>query len=386
MRILYAHTGIEGKSGWGRVFYMARGLADLGHDVTLLTINPKTSFFKIKTITYKGVKIKVFPDFFPSKFKTSGFAIWSTFLKILYAFFSKFDICIAACGHRPAALPCKINRIIHHSLYYSEWWDFYGKGGYNERHSRFFKLLYSKIECYNEIADKRKANAVIVLSSFMKKRAIECGIDEKKIFIVPGGSIIDDIKPLFPKLTKNKQDKIKISYIGVTNTEIDLLTPFINALKDNELKTKFRLILYGSPISAKKWDELGLSEIADFRGWLDYEKNISSLNDIDIFLQLLPDNNISKAGWPNKLGDYLAIGKPIIISPYGDITKFIEGQKGFFKVEYNKESIFKTLQQITLTSTKQLYDMGISNYELAKSISWKNRAKIIEQITEKIQN
>ena len=49
MRILYAHTGIEGKNGWGRVFYMARGLADLGHDVTLLTINPKTSFFKIKT-------------------------------------------------------------------------------------------------------------------------------------------------------------------------------------------------------------------------------------------------------------------------------------------------------------------------------------------------
>ena len=47
MKVLYSHHGMKGKNGWGRTFYMAQGLADLGHDVTLLTINPKCSFFKI---------------------------------------------------------------------------------------------------------------------------------------------------------------------------------------------------------------------------------------------------------------------------------------------------------------------------------------------------
>lgn len=109
---------------------MAQGLADLGHDVTLLTINPKCSFFKINTIIYQGVKIKVLPDFFPAKMKSSGFAIWSTLFGLIYSMFHKFEICIADCGHRFTSLPCKLNRFIYHSVYISEWWDFFGKGGY----------------------------------------------------------------------------------------------------------------------------------------------------------------------------------------------------------------------------------------------------------------
>ena len=34
MKVLYSHHGMKGKNGWGRTFYMAQGLADLGHDVT----------------------------------------------------------------------------------------------------------------------------------------------------------------------------------------------------------------------------------------------------------------------------------------------------------------------------------------------------------------
>ena len=33
MKVLYSHHGMKGKNGWGRTFYMAQGLADLGHDV-----------------------------------------------------------------------------------------------------------------------------------------------------------------------------------------------------------------------------------------------------------------------------------------------------------------------------------------------------------------
>ena len=51
MKVLYSHHGMKGKNGWGRTFYMAQGLADLGHDVTLLTINPKCSFFKINYLS-----------------------------------------------------------------------------------------------------------------------------------------------------------------------------------------------------------------------------------------------------------------------------------------------------------------------------------------------
>ena len=327
MKVLNSHHGMKGKNGWGRTFYMAQGLADLGHDVTLLTINPKCSFFKINTIIYQGVKIKVLPDFFPAKMKSSGFAIWSTLFGLIYSMFHKFEICIADCGHRFTSLPCKINRFIYHSVYISEWWDFFGKGGYIKKKSRLFRLTYGRLECYNELNDKRKADAIVVLSTFMKDRAVENGIDSEKIFIVPGGSIVKDVKPLYPSYSSVEKRKINIAYIGINNHEIDLIAPFIEALKCENVKNSYRLILYGNTISNEKWNQLGLSEIAEYRGWLDYSKDVSTLKDIDVFLQLLDDNNVSKAGWPNKLGDYLAFGKPVILSPYGDIIDFVKYEK-----------------------------------------------------------
>ena len=383
MKILYSHHGIEGKNGWGRTFYMAQGLADLGHDVTLLTINPKRSFFKIKHYTYKGVNIKVLPDFFPNKIKTSGYAVWSSIFGLIFSIFHKFDICITDCGHRFTSSPCKINRFIYHSLYISEWWDFFGKGGYLEKKSKLYRLIFGRIECYNEIKDKKKADAVVVLSSFMKNRAIEKGINPEKVFIIPGGSIVKDVKPLYPYCKSTEKHKKYIAYIGISNQEIDLIAPFIEALKSDKIRDYFKLILYGNTISKEKWDKLELSSISEQRGWLDYSKDVSTLKDVDIFLQLLDNNNISKAGWPNKLGDYLAFGKPVILSPYGDLIDFVKDEKGFFTVDYDKDSIINTLLRIKDSTYPELERMGKCNRQLAETISWKNRAKKIEYIYNK---
>ena len=78
-----------------------------------------------------------------------------------------------------------------------------------------FRLTYGRLECYNELNDKRKADAIVVLSTFMKDRAVENGIDSEKIFIVPGGSIVKDVKPLYPSYSSVEKRKINIAYIGI---------------------------------------------------------------------------------------------------------------------------------------------------------------------------
>ena len=379
MRVLYSHHGMRGKNGWGRTFYMAQGLADLGHEVTLLTINPQVSFFKTKIFVYKGVKIVELPDFFLAKVKSSGFAICSTLFGFLYSLFHVFDLTIADCGHRFTSLPCKLNRKLYNAVYISEWWDFFGKGGYVEKKSKLFKLIFGKLECYNEINDKKNADAVIVLSSFMKQRAIGCGINENKIFVIPGGSIVNDIVPAYPR-NKSAGRTINFAFIGINDCEIENIAPFIEAIQSDNFRNRIKLVLYGSKLSYENWVRYNLANIAEYRGWLDYTKETSTLNDIDIFLQLLNDNNISKAGWPNKLGDYLAFGKPVMLAPYGDLVDFVRDKRGFFIVSYDKESIIRTLNEILKMPREKLYQMGIENYHLAQTISWKNRAKSIEAI------
>ena len=187
-------------------------------------------------------------------------------------------------------------------------------------------MIFGKLECYNEINDKKNADAVIVLSSFMKQRAIGCGINENKIFVIPGGSIVNDIVPAYPR-NKSADRTIKFAFIGINDCEIENITPFIEALQSDNLRSRIKLVLYGSKLSYENWIRYDLANIAEHRGWLDYTKDTSTLNDIDIFLQLLNDNNISKAGWPNKLGDYLAFGKPVMLAPYGDLVDFVRDKR-----------------------------------------------------------
>ena len=380
MNILYSHVGINGRNGWGRTYYMAKGLSELGHKVVLLTINPHCSFFRVKKIVVNNLTVFVFPDFFPTKFKTSGFAIWSTLFKIIFSAFHKFDVSIADCGHRFTSLPCKVNRMFYKTIYVTEWWDFFGKGGYVEKKSRLFKFLYGRLECYNEIHDKLNADVVIVLSTYMKQRALENGVNKDKVHIIPGGSIIDYIAPFDDNREEKSEDVINIAYIGIDNHELEHILPFLNALKEIKANHKFRLILYGNRISPDIWMKYGLDDLSEHRGYINYDKDVSTLKDVDIFLQLLDNNNVSKAGWPNKLGDYLSFGKPIILSPYGDLVSFVENKEGFFLVDYDKESIKRTLLRIDSLPKEQLEKMGKSNICLAKQISWRNRALELQTV------
>src|SRR5690554_4170602 len=121
MKILYSHFGRKGKDGWGRSFYMAKAMANLGHDVVFLTTKENISFFKVEKENLYNVSVLSYPDFMPSKLKSSGFGFISLIGKLIYTATHKFDLVISDCGHRPSGLPCKLNRKIYKSIYLSEW-------------------------------------------------------------------------------------------------------------------------------------------------------------------------------------------------------------------------------------------------------------------------
>ena len=183
VKILYSHRGREGKDGWGRSFSLAKAMAEMGNEVIFLTNKNKFSVLpSVKVI--KKVKVISFPDILPPKFLSAGFGFVSIAYKIIYCATKKFDLVISDLGHRPTGLPCKVNRIIFNSLYLVEWWDFLGPGGYYNKKPFLFKLLYGRFEIKGEIRDKLKANGVVVLSEFMKRKAESIGVKNVKIIFI----------------------------------------------------------------------------------------------------------------------------------------------------------------------------------------------------------
>lgn len=373
MRILYSHYGIEGKNGWGRSFYMAAALAKLGHEVVFMTNRPELSFAQCRVRKIEGVQVISFPDFLPTSIKSKGFGLVSLAMKLVYAASRRFDMVVADCGHRPSGLPCRINRLLYGSFYVSEWWDFFGEEGYYTKKSLIFRACYGWIEKWAEIRDRQGADAVVVLSSLMKQRALSHGI--RNVYMIPGGALTDVLK-VFP-LDSSKDHKLTFGYIGMSKADVVLIKPFIDAIGSAEFAGKVRFYAYGDYLSGETIRENKLSEIAVQKGWVDYLSDCECLKEVDIFLLVLEDTTTARAGWPNKLGDYLALGRPVLITPYGDLIKFVaDNPEGFFSVSFSVDSIRDAIRQM-LDGAHDLRSMGKANRRLAETISWEKRAELL---------
>lgn len=383
MNILVSHYGIFEKDGWGRTFLQARALAKAGHRVVLITCSSKRSIL-INKICIDNVTIISFPDFLPKSITSKGFGIISVILKIIYVTFKKFDLLLSDTGHRPSSgWPCIWNRFLYKGIYFSEWWDFFGEGGYYNKKSLLYKLIWGWYEKKVEISNKKNANGVIVLSELMKKIAIEYGIEQEKIKIIHGGALTDILIPHYIKknLQINKNyPTITFGYIGISDGEIEDLYPFLEAISKTKYRSNIRLNTYGSKISSKYIEQFNLQEVIQEKGWVNYFKNKEILNDVDIFVLVMKNTLINCAGWPNKFGDYFALGKPILVTPYGDLVDFIKTyQPGIIEVYYSEKSIDHAFTNIFENFNQdQLIEKGKKNREIAvKYLNWDVNANLI---------
>jgi glycosyltransferase involved in cell wall biosynthesis len=112
-------------------------------------------------------------------------------------------------------------------------------------------------------------------------------------------------------------------------------------------------------------------------GWVNYYEDCHTLTYADIFL-LIKSTNISRssAGWPNKLGDYMALGRPVLLNLYGDIKEFVNKYpSGFIMISLDQSSISEQLDKI-IENEYCLKEMGHKNRIVAEeNISWDARVK-----------
>jgi glycosyltransferase involved in cell wall biosynthesis len=358
---------------------LAKGLACRNNEVTFLTNQIGIFKFPYEVEERWNVKILSFPDCLPRKIMKLGFGFISLLLKILYVSNKKFDIVHSDGGHRPSAgFPCRWHRFLHHSLYISEWWDYYGRGGQYENKHWLFKLFLGWYENKSEINNHIIADGVVVLSEEMRTRARLLNINENKITIIHGGADVYNIKYLNPsKFSSSRKSKIIFGYIGMSDYELVDLEPFIKAFVKCSKNLNIAFQSFGKKISAENKIKYGLSNIIE-SGWINYFSNTEILNNIDVFILIKNDTKINRAGWPNKLGDYMAAGRPVLLTPYGDLNNFSNlYSKGFIFADWNEKHIEERICQIC-DGKFNLELMGQFNRKAAeKELSWDHQSAIL---------
>lgn len=210
-----------------------------------------------------------------------------------------------------------------------------------------------------------QASKVVVVSNALKKQAIQLGVDDRKVAVIPNGFDGASFKPI----NKNEaRDKLNLSkdnkyFLFVGNfKEIKNIPFLIKAFSEvgKEIKNA-SLILVGSGSEEEKFreltDNLGIKDRVLFIGQRPHSDIPLWMNACDV-LCLSSDNE----GWPTVISEALACGKPVVSTNVGGVPEILNSpdfgilvQKGDLKgyIEAMKEGLIKGWDSQKITSYAQ---------------------------------
>lgn len=233
--------------------------------------------------------------------------------------------------------------IVTSKVKYFQWWDFtFGMAKQN--------IYY---------------DGLIVLSSFLKNYYISKGYSSNNLIVLPNLVNLEEFSA--PKNNTNVSFDIGYSgNLGKKDGILDLLKAFGLLLKYNR---SVKLLLIGDisqtkstiPFLKKKAHEFGIQHSnIHFTGLVDYRSVPELLRSCAMLVLARPSGRFAEAGFPTKLGEYLACKKPVVLTRVGDIPKYFKDKVNAIIVEPNNpQSLYQGLQLL------------LDNPSLAKEIAQK---------------
>lgn len=210
-------------------------------------------------------------------------------------------------------------------------------------------------------------NNVIVISTHLYIMYSKL-IDTKKIIKIP---ILVDINRFKHNKNNSINDANNITYVGYMGGDKDGLLDLIEAYNIvNKSNSGITLRLIGSAPEddintiKKAVNNYGLSKKVEFVGQVSSDKIPQYLSESSILVLARPKNNQAQAGFPTKLGEYLASKKPVVITDTGEITKYLkDGISAYIAKPNDIKSIANKILQAINDSNKN--DIAERGYEIA---------------------
>lgn len=377
MKVLISSMSLQNFQNYNRSIRFAVSMVKLGHQVTLLTSSPANKWYKFAVEDHDGVKVVVFPDIVNWRLRRGGLGPLGFLLRLFYVLTHRYDL-YHADGHRPAvSWPLLVGRFIFRKPLISEWMDLFGSGGIIDHRSTSEKLLVGKYDSYFEPAIRRWADGVIILSRGLAERVETISAGKPKL-VLHGGADVENIVVL-PKSKARRTlnidpEKFTIGIVGVIEWEdIDDLEILVDALMNlpDNLQQRLQVVLTGKDAVIDRLVRNDtLRKMIVNKGWIarkDYNAMISAA---DIMFMPLKDNDRNKNKWPNKLGDFMAAGRPVVTNPVGDVVDYFENHNIGYLIDYERRELGDLIVKL-MANTGEIDKMTAACRNLAENfMSW----------------
>jgi glycosyltransferase involved in cell wall biosynthesis len=198
------------------------------------------------------------------------------------------------------------------------------------------------------------ADHIFVMVEESKNRLINKGISTDKVTIVSNTPVSGRFKkanPTFPGILQKNRGKLIILYVGFVNFSRGLDTVIESLADYTEINNEFFLVVLGTGSAERNLQKivkrLSLESYVGFEGWVDNKLIPEYVASSDICL--VPHHKCGH--WdhtiPNKLFDYMAAGKAILVSNVDPMKRIVQqADCGLIYEDRNKDSFVAQLSRL----------------------------------------
>lgn len=186
----------------------------------------------------------------------------------------------------------------------------------------------------------RWADEIIVISSYLKNKYIK-----KKASVITLIPITAEIN--FNENKNSFNDPVQVVYAG-TFTDKDGVGDIIKGfIEFNKYHKDALLILTGKSAQQEKYREKYMNEKnIIFKGFMEDADFYSLLRNSDVLCMCRTESGFANAGFPFKLGEYLATGNPVICTKVSDVEYYLDNNDVYLIEPGNPKQITETLISI----------------------------------------
>lgn len=317
-------------SAYSRSFAIAKEMVKLGNKVTIMLIS-KTSRFRTNEFELEGVHVVESPDFLWSRLRT-GWDAWDTLSRVLYLSrtLEKFDL-VHCFETRPVTIypALYIAKKLNAPLItdWNDWWGHHGLIDVNR--PIWYPFTFGWLETYFEEAFRAKAAGLTIIASALEKRGIDLGVKPNRICHIPGGTSSENCTVRTKEECRRYANLPLVGPIlgfSSADSHLDMEIIMDSLILVAKKYPTVKLIITGQAkkdiFSLVKKNKLQDNVI--FLGFLSKEDYPWYLGSADMFLLPMADRPYNHGRWPNKMCDYLSLGRPTISNPIGDIKTLFE--------------------------------------------------------------
>lgn len=384
MRILMLVHNRAGFGTFARAFALARHLVRFGHEAVLCSSARQR--WKAQSNVIEGVRVIETFDPMPARLRDGGLSPFDALGRVAHLIaHEKFDV-VHAFDHRPTvSIPALWAHWISRTPLIIDWADLWGLEGIAALRGRLARNSLGRFDDGMERWFRTRADGLTVINTALLNRVIgQC--PGTPHLLLPVGSNSDRFPPLARSAMREKYDIPRdvpvVVHAGLAPYDMDFLTNSLVELA--RLHGNVFVLMAGRvfPNLESQLSTVGPSVRVRQLGFISPDLLPEILACGDIMLLPYRDSGVNRFRYPNKLGDYLAAGRPIVTNATGDLGELVR-RLGFAVLADETPLAFAQAISSLVRNPQLAEQLGRRGRELSEGeLSWERFARTLEKFYE----